>query len=131
MYRDIEKGRYKRFCPRTNEEGIYVVGGRGERWIEMSHNKNEIILLPYDYRFSRLYAKHIHRKGHLGVLSTSSKTRTRFWIVKLLNMVKSIRYNCVICKKLDKRLIEQIMGKLSVERLKPSPAWSCTAIDLF
>ena len=23
------------------------------------------------------------------------------------------------------------MGKLPVERLKPSPAWSCTAIDLF
>ena len=46
-------------------------------------------------------------------------------------MVKSMRYNCVICKKLDKRLSEQIMGKLLVERLKPSPAWSCTAIDLF
>lgn len=73
----------------------------------------------------------IHRKGHLGVLSTSSKIRTRFWIVKLLKMVKSIRYNCVICKKLDKKLSEQIMGKLPVERLKPSPAWSCTAIDLF
>ena len=45
-------------------------------------------------------------------------------------MVKSIQYNCVICKKLDKRLSEQIMGKLLVERLKPSPAWSCTAMDL-
>lgn len=112
-------------------ERIYVVGGRGERWIEMSHNKNEVTLLPYDHRFSRLYAEHIHRKGHLGVLSTSSKIRTRFWIVKLLKMVKSIRYNCVICKKLDKKLSEQIMGKLPVERLKPSPAWSCTAIDLF
>ena len=131
MHADIKKGKYKRLCPRKNEQGIYVVGGRGERWIEMSHNKNEVILLPYDHRFSRLYAEHIHRQGHLGVLSTSSKIRTKFWIIKLLKMVKSIRYNCVICKKLDKRLSEQIMGKLPVERLKPSPAWSCTAIDLF
>ena len=131
VHADIKKGKYKRLCPRKNEQGIYVVGGRGERWIEMSHNKNEVILLPYDHRFSRLYAEHIHRQGHLGVLSTSSKIRTKFWIIKLLKMVKSIRYNCVICKKLDKRLSEQIMGKLPVERLKPSPAWSCTAIDLF
>ena len=54
-----------------------------------------------------------------------------FLELKMLKMVKSIRYNCVICKKLDKRLSEQIMGKLPIERLRPSPAWSCTAIDLF
>ena len=98
MYKDIEIGRYKCLCPRKNTDGIYVVGRRGERWIGMSHSKN----LPYDHRFSRLYSEHIHRRGHLGVLSTASKIRTRFWIVKLLKMVKSIRYNCVICKKLDK-----------------------------
>ena len=60
-----------------------------------------------------------------------SEIPTRFWIVKLLKMVNSIRYNCLICKKLDKRPREQIMGKLPVDRLKPSPAWTCTAIDLF
>ena len=131
MYKDIEKGRYKRLCPIKNTDGIYVVGGQGERWIEMSHNKNEVMLHPYDHRFSHLYSEHIHRRGHLGVLSTASKIRTRFWIVKLLKMVKSIRCNCVICKKLDKRLSEQIMGKLPADRLKPSPTWTCTAIDLF
>ena len=108
-----------------------MVGGRGERWIEMSHNENEVILLAYDNRFSRIYAEHIHRQGHLGVLSTCSKIRSKFWIIKLLKMVKFIRYNCLIYKKLDKRSSEQIMGKLPVERLKPSPTWSCTAIDLF
>lgn len=129
-YKDIEKGRYKRLSPRKNTDGIYVVGGRGERWMEMRH-KNKVFLLPYDHRFSRLCSKHIHRRGHLGVLSTASKIRTRFWIVKLLKMVKSIRYNCVIYKKLDKKLSEQVMGKLPVDRPKPSPAWTCTAIDLF
>ena len=52
MYEDIVKGRYKRLCPRKNTDRIYVVGGLGDRWIEMSHNKNEVILLPYDHRFS-------------------------------------------------------------------------------
>ena len=62
LYEDIGKGRYKRLCPRKNEDGIYVVGGRGERWMEMSHNKYVIILLPYDHQFSCLYAEHINRK---------------------------------------------------------------------
>ena len=34
-------------------------------------------------------------------------------------------------KRLDKKLSEQVMGKLQKERLKPAPAWHCTAIDLF
>ena len=131
MHGDIKRGKYKCLCPRKNEKEIYIVGGRGERWMEMSHNKNEVILLPYNHSLSRLYAEYIHRKGHHGVLSMSSKIRTKFWIVKLLKMVKSIRYNCVTCKKLDKRLSEQIMRKLPIERLRPSSPWYCTAIDLW
>lgn len=42
LYKDIEKGRYKRLCPRKNTDGTYVVGGRGERWMEMSHNKHKV-----------------------------------------------------------------------------------------
>lgn len=106
MYEDIEKGIYKRLCFRKNIDGIYVVGGRGERWIEMSYNKNEVILFFYDYRFLRLYVEYIYRRGYFGVLFIVSKIRVRFWIVKLLKMVKFIRYNCVICKKLDKRVSE-------------------------
>ena len=57
IYKDIEQGRYKRLCPQKNTDGIYVVGGRGERWIEMSHNKNKVFLLPYDHQFSRLHSE--------------------------------------------------------------------------
>lgn len=60
-----------------------------------------------------------------------SKIRLRFWIPKIHNIVKSIRYNCVICKKLDGNLNSQIMGQLPEERRMPSPPWYNTAIDLF
>lgn len=46
-------------------------------------------------------------------------------------MVKSIKFNCVICKRIDKEITGQVMGKLPEERLKPAPPWSSTAIDLF
>ena len=35
------------------------------------------------------------------------------------------------CKKLDKKTTTQEMGPLPEERLKPAPAWNCTAVDLF
>ena len=73
----------------------------------------------------------IYNRGHHGVLSTAIKVRARFWITKLLNMVKSIKFQCIICKKLDKTLSQQVMGKLPEERLKPAPPRYTTAIDLF
>ena len=97
----------------------------------MTYNNKEVILLPHSHRFSRLYVEYIHNRGHHGVLSTASKVRARFWITKLLNMVKSIKSQCIICKKLDKTLSQQVMGKLLEERLKPAPPWYTTAIDLF
>ena len=35
------------------------------------------------------------------------------------------------CKKLDKKLSEQVMGNLPKERLKPAPTWYSTSIALF
>ena len=89
MHEDLKKGKYKRLCPRKRNDGIYIVGGRSQRWVEMSYNKQELILLPYEHSFSKLYAEHINQRGHLGVLSTASKIRSRFWINRLLKLVTS------------------------------------------
>ena len=131
MDKNIKDRKLQRLNPRLNEEGIYVVGSRCEKWIEMSYNNKEVILLPHSHRFYRLYVENIHNRDHHGVLSTASKVRARFWITKLLNMVKSIKSQCIICKKLDKTLSPQVMGKLPEERLKPAPPWYTTAINLF
>ncbi|XP_068739026.1 uncharacterized protein [Montipora capricornis] len=111
MQEELKAGKYKRLCPRLRKDGIYVVGGCATRWMEMSYNKSEVILLPYEHRFSRLYAEYVHNRGHYGVSTTASKIRSKFWI--------------------DIKLSEQVMGELPEERLKPSPAFHCTAIDLF
>lgn len=99
--------------------------------MNLNYNVSRIILLPYDHRFSRLYAEFIHNECHYGVAATASKIRSRFWISNLEKMAKSIRYSCVQCRKLDKKLCSQIMGKLPIDRLKPAPAWSSTSLDLF
>ena len=39
MHEDLKKSKYKRLCPRKRNDGIYTVGGRSQRWMEMSYNK--------------------------------------------------------------------------------------------
>jgi hypothetical protein len=108
-----------------------VVRGRAEKWLQMSYDQQEVVLLPHDHRLSRLYAGHIRNQSHQGVAAITSKVRLRYWIPRLHKIVKSIKFNCVVCKKMDKALYGQIMGKLPDDRLKPAPPWSSTAIDLF
>lgn len=73
MQEELKAAKYKRLCPRLCKDGIYVVGGRATRWMEMSYNKSEVISLPYEHCFSRLYAEYVHNRGHYGVLTTASK----------------------------------------------------------
>ena len=65
----MERGRYKLFCPKVRDDGVTVVGGSTEKWMEMSYKliKSEVPLLSYKHDFSRLYSKHIHQLGHHGV----------------------------------------------------------------
>ena len=119
---------------------MIVIGGHAEKWLEMSYNKCKVPLLPFIHRRSRLNAKHmrsrlnakhIHEEGHQGVSLMTNKVRSSFWIIGLPRMVKSIRYNGVTYKKLDKKTVTQLMGWLPQEGLKVAAAWNCTAVDLF
>ena len=128
MSTHMRRGRFRRLCPRVQENGIIVVGGRTEKSLEISYNQCEVPLLPFRHEPARFYAKHIHEEGHQGVSATRSKVRSRFWVIGLPRIVKSIRYNCVTCKELDKKTTTQLMERLPQERLKPAPAWNCTAV---
>ena len=125
------EGRYKRLSLKKRGDGIYVVGKRIEVWNEMSYNRESIPLHPKEHRFSKLYAEMIHKSGHLGISTEVAKIRTRFWIVSIECIVKSIRFNCITCRKRNKQLASQIMSPLPLERLRPAPGWSSIGIDLF
>lgn len=69
-----------------------MVGGRAGKCVYMSFDEEEVVLLPYNHRISQLYAEYIHKsEGHLGVAATSSKIRSRVWIINVHRMVKTIR----------------------------------------
>ena len=48
-----------------------------------------------------------------------------------MRILKSIKYRCVQCRKLDLKVGNQIVGCTSKDRLKPVPAGSYTSLDIF
>ncbi|XP_043198573.1 uncharacterized protein LOC122368576 isoform X1 [Amphibalanus amphitrite] len=131
LHEDLSGGKFRRLRPTYNKDGIIMVGARAEEWLEISYNRQQLPLLPFQHRLSRLYVEYTHQQGHLGTSATTAKVRERFWIISLQRISKAVRYGCVICRKLDKKFEAQRMGQLPVERLKPAPAWSSTALDYF
>ena len=81
------KGKYKRLTPRVSENGTFVIGGRADRWVEISSNKQELPILPIDHRFSYTYLLYMHNRTHLGVDADVSKIRATFWIIGLTLIV--------------------------------------------
>ena len=54
MRNDIQDGKYNRLCPTTRKDGMHVVSSRIAK-LQTNYSDNEVILLPYDHPFSRLY----------------------------------------------------------------------------
>ena len=123
--------KYKKLLP-TLENGIVVVGGRAERWIYSTWNREKFILLPANHRFSRLVAEMGHiESGHLAVESTVARIRSKYWIMGVRKIVKSIIGRCRTCKLKFKMLAAQRMSPLPVERIKPSPPFQNVGLDYF
>jgi len=131
MHFDVKKGKYKKLVP-TFEDGVIVVGGRAERWLCSTWNREKFILLPAKHQFSWLVAEKAHiESGHLAVESTIARIRSKYWIIGVRRMVRSIIGRCKLCKLRFKKLESQRMSPLPIERIKPSPAFQNTGLDYF
>ena len=128
----IDSKRCINLKPAKDDNGVWRVGVRTERWIASTWNRQKFILLPKDAHVSVLIARYLHESGgHLGVAASISKVRSRFWIIGLRRLMKVIVQRCVRCRKKSKLLQSQMMSTLPVERLKPSPSFLTVGIDYF
>ena len=131
IFEELEDVKYKKLHP-TVRDDILVVIGRTERWMEATWNNQYFILLPKKHRLSYLIALHEHQSiGHLGTESTVAVIRSKYWIMGIRKIVSSIINKCVKCKIKFKRLAEQRMSTLPIERIKPSPAFRNVGLDYF
>ena len=67
----------------------------------------------------------------LGVVPSISKVRSKYWIIGIRVLKKSIVRNCRKCKEKLKETQSQVMSPLPIERIKPSPAFNTVGLDYF
>ena len=116
----------------TVEDGVVVVGGRTERWMQATWNKQKLILLPREHHISLLIARYGHDSGgHLGVVASVAKVRATYWIIGIHRIMRNIVLRSVKCKKKLMSLCGQVMSPLPIERLQPSPPFANICIDYF
>lgn len=130
-FKENWEGRFKRLGPSIDEGDVIVVGERISNWLKDNWNQSKFILLSKTHPFTRLYIKHLHNIDHGGVDLTLAKLQSRFWVPGARKVIKSVKEKCVTCKRIDKVMLEQQMGQLPDRRLKPSPAFFNTSLDLF
>jgi hypothetical protein len=124
------KTSFKRLGAEISDDGIIVVGSRMAEWLKATWNQTEFILLPPKSNFTRLYLLSMHNKDHFEVEATLAKVRSKCWIPGVRRMIKTIRKSCVTCRKKQRIIYSQKMGTLPLDRLRPSPAFFHTAVDL-
>nr|XP_042912027.1 uncharacterized protein LOC122272414 [Parasteatoda tepidariorum] len=88
------------------------------------------IILPNNDYFVALIIKDCHERVlHAGVNDTLLLIRSKFWIVKGRQFVKSVIYRCKICRRFSVTSGKQVTGNLPVDRIEKSPPFNITGID--
>ena len=109
--------------PFLDKNDVLRVGGR---------TGSHPVILPNKHPLARAVVLDAHTMAHLGVEWTLGIVRNKFWIVKARPLVKSIIYNCVTCKKIRGKPMEQIMSPLPSERITPGmPVFTYVGVDVY
>ena len=110
-------------------DGILVVGGR---LLHSALSCKRPPILPRDHPISRLIVRECHGASHLGTEWTLSNLRMRYWIVGARNVIKQVRRQCMVCKRLYAAPLDQRMADLPPERCSAGGTpFDVTGMDLF
>lgn len=89
------------------------------------------VFLPRNHPYTRLAMQEAHKNVHRGRDSTLPAFRSKYWTPRASALAKSAKDNCQLCRLRDSHLMKQEMGSLLIDRLRPSPPFSQTMVDLF
>ncbi|XP_076032233.1 uncharacterized protein LOC143020014 [Oratosquilla oratoria] len=112
-------------------DGLLVVGGRLKHAALNGQAINPVIL-PHNHRLSTLIVRDCHNSSHVGVEWTLSRVRKKIWIIRGRKLVKRVKMDCIVCKRLYGAPMNQRMSDLPPERCEPGgPAFRYVGVDLF
>ena len=121
------------FSPFIGPNRLIRSAGRIKRLVEVDFDVKHPILLDASHAFVKLLLRHNHVKHHhQGIDYLRAKVQERYTVLKLRSSLRSIKSNCVTCRKFRAATIRPIMADLPVERLAyQSPPFTNTGVDYF
>ena len=127
----LSKGEFQSLSPFQDENGIIRVGGRVSKAV-VSYGCQHPISLPREHWISVLITRQAHQFGHNGVAATAAKTWRKYWILRVNDLAKSVKFRCVFCREMAHKLESQLMSDLPPLRLAPyTPPFHYTSCDYF
>ncbi len=118
----LKKSLLRKLNPFIDEDGLLRIGGRLTN-ADLPRDERHPVILPKTHHIATLIVRHYHEDVfHQGRHFTEGAVRSAgVWIVGGKRLVSSVIYNCVTCKKLRGRLMEQKMAPLPADRLASEP----------
>jgi hypothetical protein len=109
LQNSLAKGQLQKLDPITDSKDVIRVGGRVDKTIA-TYDTRHPVLLSRDHWTSKLITRQAHQYGHSGVAATVAKIRRKYWILRAHNLAKSVKYECVFCKKMQAKCETQKMA---------------------
>ena len=94
-------------------------------------NADAIVVLSPKHPVTRLILRSLHEINHRGVQYTVARSRLFYWIPQASKVVRSIKNKCFKCRLKDAEAMRQLMAPLPAFRLKSSPVWHFSILNLF
>ena len=128
---NLKKGNYKSLRGYLREDNMVVCSGRLASG-KIGYDVLELPIIDCKHIYAKLFIKDKHYSyGHMGIDKMMDMSRNKFWIPHSRKYATSVWKSCITCRKIDKKLETQLMGKIKMWRQKPAPVFNTTCIDLF
>ncbi|XP_048480955.1 uncharacterized protein LOC105389072 isoform X1 [Plutella xylostella] len=115
--------------PYMDNEGIVRVGGR-LRHANIEEDRKHPIIIPSEGYLTTLIIADAHAKTlHGGIQLMLEYLRSKYWILKVKNLVKTMIRNCLICAKQRALVRNQLMGDLPTARVNPARPFYNSGVD--
>lgn len=115
--------------PGLDESGLLCLKGRLQ-YASLENQERHPWILPARERLTELLVMDAHHKmKHLGVGSTITEIRQKFWIIKGRQFVKSVIKGCLTCKRFSVRPGQCEFAPLPADRVQESKPFSIIGCD--
>ena len=110
------------------QDGIVYATGRVK---QESWNPDKLIILSPKHPLTTMILRSLHEVDHRGIMHTVARSRIFYWIPQAAKLLRKIKKSCFKCRLKDAEAMKQLMAPLPAFRLKSSPVWHFSMLDLF